>query len=119
MARRPSFWLSPAGIVLGYLLALVAATAGVVIFPFSIISLGLLFVVVGAFFVVAIPVIVFAYLFMAIGFTRATIGLSRRLLVGSTQSPGSCSKVEPKSSAKSFLGEVASSGLWDRWMDGV
>jgi hypothetical protein len=119
MARRPSFLLSPAGIVLGYLLSLVVATAGVVSFPYSIISLGLLFVVVGAFFVVAIPVIVFAYLFMAIGFTRATIGLGRRLLVGSNQSPGSYGKVKPRSSAKSLSGGVASSGLWDRWMDGV
>jgi hypothetical protein len=119
MARRFSFWLSPAGIVLGYLLVLFAATAGVVSFPFSIVSLGLLFVVVGAFFVVAILVILFAYLFMAIGLTRAMIGLGRRLLVGSNQSPGSCGKVKPKSSAKSFLGEVTSSGLWDRWMDGV
>jgi hypothetical protein len=119
MARRSSFRLSPAGIVLGYLLALVAATAGVVSFPFSIVSLGLLFVVVAVFFLVAIPVIVFAHLFMAIGFARAAIGLGRRLLVGSNQRPGSCSKVKPKSSAKSFLGEVTSSGRWDRWMDGV
>ena len=38
MARRSSFWLTPAGFVLGYLLALFATTAGVVGFPFSILD---------------------------------------------------------------------------------
>src|SRR6516165_1084745 len=85
MARRRSSWLSPARILPGYLLALFAATAGVVCFPFSIVSLGLLFVVVGAFFVVAILVIVMAYVFMAIAVTRAFMGLGRRLLFGSDQ----------------------------------
>jgi hypothetical protein len=43
---RSSFLLHPAGLVIGYLLALFADTAGVVGFPFSCISLGLWFVVV-------------------------------------------------------------------------
>jgi hypothetical protein len=105
--------------VLGYLLALFAATAGVVSFPFSIVSLGLLFVVVGAFFIVAIPVIVFAYLFMAIGFTRATIGLGRRLLVGSNQSPGLQRTGKPCPLQKDLEPQGTDSGLWDRWTDGV
>jgi hypothetical protein len=83
-----SFWHSRAGVVFGYLLALFAATAGVVYFPFSIVSLGLLFVVVGAFFVVAIPVIVFAYLLLAIAVARALTGLGRRLLLGTVQDSG-------------------------------
>ena len=65
---------SPAGIVIGYLVALFAVVAGTVAFPFSSIWMTLLFVVVGAFFVVAVPVIVMTYVFMTIAFSRAFIG---------------------------------------------
>ena len=77
-----SFRLSLGGIVIGYLLALFAATAVVVAFPFSTLVLGLLFVVVGFFFIVAVPVIVMAYVFLTITYTHAIMSLSRRLLFG-------------------------------------
>jgi hypothetical protein len=118
MARRFAFWLSPAGVVISYLLALFATTAGVVCFPFSMVSLALLFVVVGPFFVVAILVIVFTYVTLSISLTRAIFALARRL-VGSNPNPGLCDKVQPKSSAKRFSRQASSVGLWDRWMDGV
>ena len=53
-ARRFSFLLSPAGIVIGYILTLFAVVAGVVAFPFSSIWMGLLCILVGEFFVVTI-----------------------------------------------------------------
>jgi hypothetical protein len=34
MVNRFAFWLSPAGVLIGYLLALLAAKAGVAAFPF-------------------------------------------------------------------------------------
>jgi hypothetical protein len=57
MVRHFAFRTAPGGILIGYLLVLFAATAGVVVFPFSFISLSLLVVVVGAFYVVAIIVL--------------------------------------------------------------
>jgi hypothetical protein len=118
MSRRPSFWLSPAGIVLGYLIALFAATAGVASFPFSIVSLGLLFVVVGAFFIVAIPVIVFAYLFMTIAVVRALMGLGRRLLTVSDQNAGWLGRIQLSSLKKDAVQTGMNGQLWDRWLDG-
>jgi hypothetical protein len=47
---RFSLSLGPAGIVIGYVLALFGVVAGVVAYPFSSIWLGLLVVVIGAFF---------------------------------------------------------------------
>ncbi len=61
-ARCSSFLLSPGGILIGYLIILFAVTAGVVAFPFSSVLFGLLFVVVGTFFVVAVPIVVMVYL---------------------------------------------------------
>jgi hypothetical protein len=118
MVRRFSFWLSPAGIVLGYLLGLFAATAGVVCFPFSIITLSLMFIVVGLFFVVAIPVIVFAYLFMTIVVARALMGLGRRLLLGTVQDSGAQLIGKPRPIQKDLETQGTDSGLWDRWIDG-
>ncbi len=118
MARRFSFWLSPAGIVIGDLLALFAATAGVVSFPFSSISLGLLFVVVGAFFVVAIPVIVLAYLLMAMTVARALMGLARRLLLGTDQHSGAQLIGKPCPLQEDLEPQGTDLGLWDRWIDG-
>ena len=70
VAERFSFLLNPAGIVIGYVCTLFAIVAGMVAFPFSKIWMALLFVVVGAFFVVAIPVIVMVHLsFMCAFFT--------------------------------------------------
>jgi hypothetical protein len=57
-ARRFSLVPGPAGIVIGYVLALFAVVAGTVVHPFSSIWMILLFMLVGAFFVVAVSVIV-------------------------------------------------------------
>jgi hypothetical protein len=118
MARRSSIWSSPAGIVLGYLLALFAATAAVVSFPFSSISLGLLFVVVGAFFLVAVPVIVMAYLLMTIALARALMGLGRRLLFGAVQDCGTQRTIKPCPFQKDMEPPATAAGLWDQWIDG-
>jgi hypothetical protein len=66
-------------IVIGYVLTLFAAVAGVVAFPFSMISLILLWIVVGAFFVVSVPIILLADVFLVVGFYRAIMELGRRL----------------------------------------
>ncbi len=113
-----SFWLSPAGIVIGYLLALFAATAGVVAFPFSSISLGLLLVLVVVFFVVAVPVILMAYLFLTITFYRANMSLTRRLFFGADQGSDSQRTGKPSFSQKDLKTKVTDTGLWDRWIDG-
>jgi hypothetical protein len=119
MARRPSFLLSPAGIVLGYLLALFAATAGVLSCPFSILSFGLSFVVVGAYFAVAVPVIVMAYLFVRIAFSRGYMSLARRLLVGSDQQAGWQRRIRRFSSKKDAEPPGTKNDvLWDKWIDG-
>ena len=107
-----------AGIVIGYLLALFAATAGVVAFPFSTLVLGLLFVVVGVFFVVAIPVIVMAYLFLTITFSRAIMSLGRRLLFGADQDSESQRTGKPSLLQKDLETQGTDAGLWDRWIDG-
>jgi hypothetical protein len=103
--------------VLGYLLAPFAATAGVASFPFSIASLGLLFVVVGAFFVVAIPVIVMAYLLMTIALVRALMGLGRRLLFGVGQDFALPKGGKPSLQASLEI-QRTDAALWDRWIDG-
>ena len=61
-----AFW--PGWNLVGYLVVLFAVVAGTVAFPFSSIWMALLFVVVGAIFVVAIPMIVIAYVLMAVAF---------------------------------------------------
>jgi hypothetical protein len=114
MVRRFSFWLSPAGIVIGYLLALFAVTAAGVAFPFSIVPLGLMIVVVGVFFVVAIPVIVMACVLMAIAFARGIMGLGHRLLFGADRNSGWKRTVE-----KHMKPPAPDSRLWDRWIDGA
>jgi hypothetical protein len=81
--------------------------------------LGLLFVVVGAFFVVAVPVIVFGYLFMAITFSRAVMRLGRRLLFGSDQNSLAQGKGNPCPSEKDLVSQGRNVGLWDRWINGL
>ena len=119
VARRCSFLLSPAGIVIGYVLALFAATAGVVTFPFSSISLGLLLVLVGVFFVVAVPVIVMAYVLITITGSRALMSLGRRLLFGADQSPVWQGTTRPSVLQKDPAPQRTAAGLWDRWIDGL
>lgn len=118
IARRVSFPLSPGGIVIGYLIALFAVTAGVVVFPFSSVSIGLLWVVVGAFFVVAVPIVVMVYLFFLIAFYRAVIGLGRRLLFGSDLDSESLSNGKELPLEKDLPNIATDDALWDRWIDG-
>lgn len=117
MASRFSFIVSPGGSVIGYLCALFAVTAGVVAFPFSSISLGLLFVVVGAFFVVAVLIILMAYMFMVIAFCRALMGLDRRFPCGADQDSESQSRRKPSLLQKDLATQGTNTGLWDRWID--
>jgi hypothetical protein len=117
--KRFSFPLSPAGIVIGYVLTLFAVVAGVVAFPFSIISMVLLFIVVGAFFVLAITVLLMTYLFFTIAFSRAMLALSRRLLFGSDPNNESQRSSKPSRMEKDLAPEQTDIGLWDRWIDGM
>jgi prepilin signal peptidase PulO-like enzyme (type II secretory pathway) len=111
-----SFLRSPVGIAIGYLLVLFAATAAVVLFPFSIILMGLLLALVGAFLVVAIPVILASYLLLMIAFSRALMGLGRRLLFGADRN--SRWQRKPRPLRKDVEPQAIGAGLWDRWIDG-
>jgi hypothetical protein len=110
---RLSMRLGPGWIIIGYILGLFAATAGVVAFPFSIISMGLFFVTIGAFFVAVIPILVLVYLFFLVAGYRALMALGRRLLFGA----GTYS--ESQSMSKPLAPEPVDTGLWDQWIDGV
>ena len=80
--RRFSLLPSPAGIVVGYPVVLVAVAGGLLAFPFSGILLGLFSVLVGTFLIVAIPALLIVYVLMTIAVSRAFIGIGRRLLGG-------------------------------------
>jgi hypothetical protein len=82
LVERFLFRVGPAGIVVGYVLALFGVVAGVVAFPFSSIWLGLPVVVIGAFFVVAISVNVIVCLFFMVAIYRGLMALGSRLLFG-------------------------------------
>ena len=69
--------------MIGYLLTLFAVVAGIGAFPFSNIWMGLLFVVVGVSFVVAVPVLVTVYLFFCMP-SRGFDEIGRRFLLGET-----------------------------------
>ncbi len=116
-ARRSSILLSPGGIVIGYVIILFAVTARVVAFPFSGVSIGLLCVVVGAFFVVAVPIVVMVYLFFLIAFCRAVIGLGRRILFGADQDSVSQRTGNRSVLQKDLETQGTDTGLWDRWID--
>jgi hypothetical protein len=117
-AWRFSFLLSPAGIVIGYILTPFAIVAGAGAFPFSNFWMGLLFVLVGAFFVVAIPVIVMAYLFLMWTFFAALRSLTRRLLYGAGHNSGSQWTSKPSLLRKDLRPQGTDTDLWDRWIDG-
>jgi hypothetical protein len=106
-------------IVIGYVLTLFAAVAGVVAFPFSMISLILLWIVVGAFFVVSVPIILLADVFLVVGFYRAIMELGRRLFF--RQDPYSESQSMSKTSFmdKDLASEPTDTGVWDPWIDDV
>ncbi len=118
-AGRFSFLLNPAGIVIGYILTLFVIVAGAGVFPSSKIWMALLFVVVGAFFVVAVPVLVVVYLFFMWKFFTAIRSFARRFCFGTIRWQ------ESQWFRKSFLQrkdlepQGINAGLWDRWIDGT
>jgi hypothetical protein len=116
---RLSVLPSPGRIIIGYLLALFAATAGVAFYPFSNISMGLFFVTIGAFALVAVPVLVLVYLFFLVAGYRALTALGRRLLFGPNH--GSAFQMASKSSRdqKHLESQGTDMDLWDRWIDGT
>jgi hypothetical protein len=116
---RFSLRLGPAGIVVGYVLALFGVVAGVVAYPFSSIWLGLLVVVIGAFFVVAVPVLVIVYLFFMIAVYRGLTALARRLLFGTDLCSELLMTSKPFPLRKDVAPERTDTELWDRWIDGV
>jgi hypothetical protein len=74
--------------------------------------------VVGVFFAVAIPLIVMAYIFMLIAFSRGFMTLARRLFVGSDQNAGWLGRIQLSSLKKDAEQTGAHGPLWDRWLDG-
>jgi len=101
-------------IVIGYILALFAIVAGAGAFPSSTISMALLFVVVGAFFVVAVPVLVVVYLYFLWKFFTAIRSFARRLLFGTAPSQMTN---KPSLLRKDLEPPGINAGLWDRWID--
>jgi hypothetical protein len=114
-ARRFSFLLNPGGIVIGYILTLFAVVAGVGAFPSSKFWMGLLFVVVGVFLVVAVLVLVLVYLFCICVVFAALRRLVRQLLFGIERW-----QMERQSSSQQndLESQEINAGLWDRWIDG-
>jgi hypothetical protein len=116
---RFSLRVGPAGIVVGYVLALFGVVAGVVAYPFSSVWLGLLYVVIGAFFVVAISVNVIVCLFFMVAIYRGLTAIGRRLLFGVEH----CSELQRMSESshlqKDPVSQQTDTGLWDQWIDGV
>jgi hypothetical protein len=97
-----------------FLLALFAVVAGLLCFPFSGVLMGLLFVLVGSFFLVALVVVSATWFCLAVaifGAIRwALLGLVRRNATGvASKSEDPQDKPEPSRGR---------SDLWDRWLDG-
>ena len=119
VVERFLFRVGPAGIVVGYVLALFGVVVGVVAFPFSNIWFGLLFVVIGAFFVVAVPVLVVVYLFFLFAIWRGVIAIGRRLLFWISRKYRSQMTSKWSLQPKELESQVRNIGLWDKWIDGV
>jgi hypothetical protein len=118
-ARRLLSHLSLTGIVTGYLITLVAVVAGAVAFPFSSLWLGFLFVLIGAFFVVTVPVLLVVYVSMTIAICRAILRLGRRLVLGSSQDSEWQTMTKPFEFQESMEPRGTDNGLWDPWIDGL
>ena len=81
--RHFSFLPSPGGIVIGYiLLTLFAVVAGAIAFPFSNIWMGILYVLLELYVLVAIAVISATFLRLTLAIYAAFMRLGRRLLFG-------------------------------------
>lgn len=105
--------------MIGYVLTLFAVVAGAVAFPFSIISTFLVFIVVGAFLVLAIMVLLMTYLFFTITFYRRLMAFARRLLFGTGHDAKLLKISNPPLLKNDVTPERTDMGLWDRWIDGV
>jgi hypothetical protein len=116
---RFSFLLNPVGIVIGYVLVLFGVVARVVAYPFSSIWLGLLVVVIGAFFVVAISVNVIVCLFFMVAIYRRLMAIGRRLLFGAAHVSELQRTGKPSFLRKDLAPQPTDTELWDRWIDGV
>lgn len=77
---RMSVIPSPGRIFIGYVLVLLTATAGVVVFPFSSISMGMFFATVAAFYLMTTLILMKVYLFRLVAGYRASIKFGRRLI---------------------------------------
>jgi hypothetical protein len=118
VVERFLFRVGPSGIVVGYVIALFGVVAGVVAFPFSSIWFGLLFVVIGAFFVVAVPVILAVYLFFLFAICRGLIAIGRRLLFWKSRKYRSQMTSKWPLQAKELESQGPNIDLWDQWIDG-
>ncbi len=101
-------------IVGAYLLMLFAVVAGLIIFPFSGILMGMLFFLVGSFFLVSLMILSATSLV----FSVAVLGAIRRRLLGVAPwyATGVASKSEDRRSKDGSA--EGRSDLWDRWIDG-
>jgi len=117
-AGRFSFLLNPAGIVIGYILTLFAIVAGAGAFPFSKIWMALLFVVVGAFFVVAVSVLVMVYLIFTWKIFTALRNFARRFCFGTVRTLESQRLSKSSHQRKDLECQGTNAWLWDQWIDG-
>jgi hypothetical protein len=119
LIKRLSVIPAPGWIIVGYVLGLFAATAGVVAWPFSIITMGLFVFTIGVFFLMALPILVLVYMSLLVAAYRASIKVGRRLLFG--EGHGSAFERTSKSSLKqkNLSSEPIDGDLWDRWIDGA
>jgi hypothetical protein len=118
-ARRFTFPRNPGGIVIGYIVTLLAIAAGVAAFPYSRIWIGLLIVVVGAFLAVAVTILVVVYLFFITAFFAALMNLGRRLLYGTDRWHESRTSSQSALEKKGLESLGTCNDLWDRWIDGL
>lgn len=116
---RMSVIPSPGRIFIGYVLVLLTATAGVVVFPFSSISMGMFFATVAAFYLMTTLILMKVYLFRLVAGYRASIKFGRRLIFGAGHA--SESQRTSKSSLRQKLLDAQGTDmdLWDRWIDGL
>jgi hypothetical protein len=116
-AGRFSLLLSPDRILIGYILTLFTIAAGAAAFPSSNVWMALLFVVVGVFFVVAIPVLLMTYLFFMWNFFTALTSFARRFYFGTACRHQSQRLSKSSHQRKDLESQGTNAGLWDRWID--
>ena len=112
-----SFLRRPGRILVGYILTLFAIVAGAAAFPFSKFWMALLFVVVGAFFVVAVSVLVMVYLFFTWKIFTALRNFARRFCFGTVRRHQSQRFGKSSLQQNDLESQGTNDGLWDRWID--